>query len=43
MDKERKIRLVEAMASSKAKGNDALSEAVRIALEECQANQMSAK
>ncbi len=40
MDKDRKLRLVEAMAASKAKGNDPLAEAVRVALEEEQAKEM---
>ena len=37
MDNEHKVRLVEALEVSKAKGNTPLAEAVRVALEESQA------
>ncbi len=43
MDHERKVRLVEALAASKAKGNTPLAEAVRVALEENQADVMPPK
>ncbi len=43
MDQERKLRLVEALAASKAKGNAPLAEAVRVALEQTQANEMPTK
>ncbi len=39
MDQERKVRLVEALAASKAKGNAPLAEAVRLALEENETHQ----
>ncbi len=39
MDQESKLRLVEALAASKAKGNTPLAESVRIALEEAQTRQ----
>ncbi|WP_320674618.1 hypothetical protein [Prochlorococcus sp. MIT 1341] len=43
MDQIQKLRLVEALATSKAKGNAPLAEAVRVALEEDQARQMPSK
>lgn len=36
MEEERKLRLVEALLASKSKGNSQLAEAVRVALEENQ-------
>ncbi len=43
MNQERKLRLVEALAASKAKGNDPLAEAVRIALEQNESSQSSSE
>ncbi len=43
MDHQQKLRLVEALEASKAKGNDPLAEAVRVALEEEQAKTVSPK
>ena len=43
MEQEHKIRLVKALTDSKAKGNVPLAEAVRVALEENQAAQMTSK
>ena len=43
MDNESKVRLVKALASSKAKGNDPLAEAVRVALEESEVRQIPPK
>ncbi len=43
MDQDKKLKLVEALASSKAKGNAPLAEAVRVALEEGQASQKTPK
>ena len=43
MDQQQKLRLVEVLASSTAKGNIPLADAVRIALEEDQAKSFSSK
>ncbi len=43
MDEDRKVRLVEALEASKAKGNLPLAEAVRMALEENQASKSPPK
>ncbi len=43
MEQERKVRLVEALASSKAKSNAPLAEALRVALEESQVYQVPHK
>ncbi len=43
MDQDKKVRLVNALHASKAKCNAPLAEAVRIALEQSQAQQMPSK
>ncbi len=43
MDHQRKVRLVEALEASKAKGNAPLAEAMRVALEENQTQQIPPK
>ena len=43
MDQDRKVRRVEALVASKAKGNAPLAESVRIALEQEQTYQMPPK
>tara|TARA_B100000029_G_C16738118_1_gene653373 strand:+ start:341 stop:478 length:138 start_codon:yes stop_codon:yes gene_type:complete len=43
MDQQQKLRLVEALVASKAKGNQPLAEAVREVLEQDQASNVSTK